>query len=370
MVERYKVDETNSTRVDEAALKDTVTQIFRKVGVPDGDSELAADVLVIADRRGVDSHGVSNQVKVYLNGFDSGDINPRPNWRVVRETPGTATIDSDLGLGIIVGPKAMEIAIEKARNVGVGIVNIGNGHHLGMISYHAMIALSHDMIGICMASCPPTVMPTFGAETNLGTNPIAIAAPADQEAPFVFDAATSVITHNKLGLARRLNQPLLPGWVADENGTPLMEEAPPPPLRPDGHPVALLLPLGSTRELGSHKGYGFAAMVDVMAGILGGAHYGAGPDGTNFGHHLAAYNIEAFMDPGLFKRTMDKYLRMLMSTRPAPGHDRVLYPGLLEAEAERDRNANGIPLHYEVVQWFRDICAEMAIPYTLTEQPT
>ncbi|MCH8109414.1 MAG: Ldh family oxidoreductase, partial [Chloroflexi bacterium] len=150
------------------------------MGVPDKDCELAADVLVTSDLRGVDSHGVSNMLRVYVNGYNEGSLNPRPNWRILRETPATANIDSDTGLGIIVVPKAMEIAIEKAKKVGVGMVTIRNARHLGMASYHAMMALEHDMIGTCMTSCPPGVLPTFGAEPRLGTNPIALAAPADK----------------------------------------------------------------------------------------------------------------------------------------------------------------------------------------------
>ena len=367
MLERFKVKEEDAIRVQEAPLRDTVTRIFRKMGVPDSDCELAADVLVVADLRGVDSHGVSNMLRAYVRGYNDGQINPRPNWRVVRETPATATIDSDTGLGIIVTPKAMQIAIEKARNVGVGMVTVRNARHLGMASYHALMALEHDMIGLCMTSCPPSVVPTFGAQAMLGTNPIALAAPAGEEPPFVFDAAMSAIAGNKLGLARRLETDLLGGWVADSDGTPIMEEVAPPVPGHESRASPNLLPLGSTRELGSHKGYGMACIVDILGGILTGGGYGANPGRPNFGHSVAAYRIDAFMDVGDFKRTMDEWLRMLKSTRPAKGHDRVLYPGMPEAEAEADRRANGIPLHTEVVQWFRDICAELSIPYILTD---
>ena len=191
MLEQFKVRKTDAIMVREASLRETVTSIFEKMGVGESDSVLATDVLVKADMRGVETHGVSNMLRAYVTGYGSGGINPSPNWRVVRETPATATVDSDRGLGIIVVPKAMEIAIEKARKVGVGMVAIRNGRHLGMASYHAMMALEHDMIGTCMTSCPPVVLPTFGAEPRLGTNPIAVAAPADKEPPFVFDAATS-----------------------------------------------------------------------------------------------------------------------------------------------------------------------------------
>ena len=367
MLEQFKVKEADAVKVREAPLRETVTSIFKKMGVNDSDSALATDVLVKADMRGVDTHGVSNMLRSYVTGYGSGELNPTPDWRVVRETPATATIDSDRGLGIVVVPKAMEIAIEKARNVGVGMVTIRNGRHLGMASYHAMMALDHDMIGTCMTSCPPLVLPTFGAEPRLGTNPIALAAPADKEAPFVFDAATSTVAGNKLGLARRNENNLLPGWVADADGEPIMDEVPPPAPGEAGRATSILLPLGSTRELGSHKGYGLGGIVDILGGILSGGGYGANPGRPNFGHYVAAYSIEAFMDTAQFKRTMDEWLQMLRTTPPAKGHERVLYAGLPEAECEEDRGANGIPFHPEVIEWFRDICGELSIPYILTD---
>ena len=367
MLERFKVPERDAVRVEETALRSTVTQVFEKMGVPESDCKLAADVLVTADLRGVDTHGVSNMLRTYVGNYSSGEINPRPNWRILRETPSTANIDSDAGHGIIVVPKAMKIAIDKAKKVGLGMVTIRNARHLGMASYHAMMALEHDMIGMCMTSCPPGVLPTFGAEPILGTNPIALAAPADKEPPFVFDAAMSAVAGNKLGLARRLENSLLPGWIADDDGVPIMEEVAAPDPSQDNRASRRLLPVGSTRELGSHKGYGLMAIVDILGGILSGGGYGANPGRPNFGHVVAAYSIEAFMDTDQFKRTMDEWLQMLKSSKPAKSHERVLYAGLPEAEAELDRRANGIPLHSEVVEWFRDICAELSIPYTLTD---
>jgi LDH2 family malate/lactate/ureidoglycolate dehydrogenase len=337
------------------------------MNVPENDCARAADVLVKADLRGVETHGVSNMLRVYVNGYNGGTINPRPNWRVLRETPSTANIDSDGGLGIIITPKAMEIAIEKASKSGVGIVTIRNSGHLGMASYHAMMALEHDMIGTCMTACPPLVVPTFGAEPRIGTNPIAVAAPANEEPPFVFDAAMCTVAGNKLRLAQRVGRNLLPGWVTRPDGSPAMEEVSPPEsesLRDSG---IWLLPLGSTRELGSHKGYGLMAIVEVLGGILSGGGYVGVPGITTFGHYVAAYDIEAFMDASEFKSTMDDWVRMLQSTKTAPGHDRVLYPGLPEAEVEADRTANGIPLHPEVIEWFQSICAELSLPFTLAK---
>ena len=227
-MDTFKLKEEDTVRVTEGNLRETAVSIFEKMGVPRDDCRLAADAMVTADLRGVASHGVSNILQKYVLAYQKGLTNPRPQWRILRESPAIASIDSDGGLGIIIAPKAMEIAIEKARNVGLGMVTMRNGRHLGMASYHAMLALKHDMIGMCMTSVGPGMLPTFGAEPRLGTNPIAVAAPADKEAPFVFDAATTVIATNKLTLARRLGIKMPPGWVADANGTPIMEEMDPP----------------------------------------------------------------------------------------------------------------------------------------------
>ena len=354
MLEQFRVNLDEAEFVQSEDLKATVAGIFEKMGVEPADAQLGADVLVLADLRGVDSHGVSNMLKSYITGYQNGQINPRPNWKIVRETPATANIDSDTGLGTIVAPKAMNIAIEKAKNGGVGMVTIGNARPLGMASYHSLMAVEHDMIGVCMTSCPPSVVPTFGAEPRLGTNPIAIAAPAKTEPPFVFDAATSSVAGNKVHIARRLGVKMEPGWLAAEDGTPIMVEADPP----DKY---TLLPLGATRELGSHKGYGLSCMVDIMAGLLTGVGYGAVPGRPNFGHYVAAYSIDAFTDVDSFKEMMDEWMQMMKSTKPAPGHDRVMVAGQPEAEVEAVRRVDGIPLHPDVTDGIRDTCAELSV---------
>jgi|TARA_B100001146_G_scaffold143007_1_gene125468 LDH2 family malate/lactate/ureidoglycolate dehydrogenase len=355
MLEQFKVSHDDAEFVQGDDLKKTIAGIFEKLGVNSVDALLAADVQVLADLRGVDSHGVSNMLKSYITGYQEGSINPRPNWKVVRETPSTATVDSDKGLGTIITPKAMDIAIQKAKNVGVGMVTIGNARHLGMASYHAMLALPHDMIGICMTSCPPQVLPTFGAEPRLGTNPIAIAVPAKNEPPFVFDVATSSVAVNKIRIAARLGAEIPGGWMAREDGSPIMESG----LAPEKF---TLLPLGADREGGSHKGYGFSCMVDILAGVLTGFGYGAVPGRPNFGHMVAAYSIDAFTDVEPFKAEMDEWLQMMKSTKPAPGHDRVLVAGQPEAEVEVVRRDEGIPLHPDVADWIRDTCGEMSVP--------
>ena len=357
MLESFVLKEEDAVRVRHEDLRTTTSSIFEKMGVPPMDAAVAADVLVLADLRGVDSHGVSNMLRSYVTGYTNGTINPTPDWKILRERPSTANIDSDLSLGIIMAPKAMDIAIAKAKQTGVGIVTMGRAGHVGMAAYHAMLALPHDMVGICLSGTPPQVLPTFGAEPRLGTNPIAVAVPTNEESPFVLDIATSVVAINKFRIAKRLGATIPGGMLADMEGTPIMEAG----LVPDEF---LGLPTGALRELGSHKGYGLACVVEILTTVLGGFGFAArntrqSPGG--FAHYVAAYDIDAFTSVPEFKQTMDDFLQTLKTTKPAPGHERVLVPGQIEAEATEDRISQGIPLHKEVVEWFRGTCAELGL---------
>lgn len=357
ILERFKVPPQDQVLVSEAALRRTTTEIFEKLGVTPEDAADAADVLTMTDLRGVETHGVSNMLRAYVRDYRAGKLDPRPGWTIEREAPGTAVIDAGKRLGIIVGPKAMRLAIEKARKVGVGIVTVHNSGHFGAIGHFAMQAAQADMVGACFTAAGLHVVPTFGAKPLLGTNPIALAAPARREAPMLFDAATSAIAGNKIRLAMRIGSPLLAGWVTDKEGTPIMEEK--PVFDRDDFYQA---PLGGTREQGSHKGYGFALMAEVLATVLAGALPTMLAPGSGSKNQFAAYNIEAFTDLGRFKDTMDEMLRTLRTAAPAPGQERVLYPGLSEAEEAAHRRAHGIPLHKEVIEWFGECTREMGLP--------
>lgn len=348
-------------RVPETALREAVRLLFEKMGVPDADSRRASDVLVTADLRGVESHGVSNMLRKYVRDYKAGVLNPAPSWKVVRESAATASIDCDRGLGIIMAPRAMELAIEKAKKTGIGMVTMKNVGHMGMVSYYAMQALPHNMIGVAMTSTAPEVVPTFGKEPRLGTNPIALAAPAGTEAPFVYDAATSVISSNKIGLARRTGAKLAPGWVADEKGVPQMREVDADISGYGGSEKPSLLPLGSTPGLSSHKGYGLGGVVEILSGILAGAGASA-VAGKRYAHMVAAYDVNAFMDAAQFKNDMDEWLRALCATTPSEGCAEVLYPGLPEARCEKENREKGIPLHPEVLEWFRAASKELSVP--------
>jgi LDH2 family malate/lactate/ureidoglycolate dehydrogenase len=320
------------------------------------DAADAADVLTMADVRGVETHGVSNMLRNYVRDYKAGKLDPRPGWKVLREAPATAVIDAEKRLGVIVGPKAMRLAMDKARKTGVGAVTVFNSGHFGAIGHYAMQAAQQDMVGVCFTGAGLSVVPTFAAKPLLGTNPIALAAPARNEAPMLFDAATSAIAGNKIRLAMRIGSPLLAGWVTDKDGTPIMEEKP-----VFDRDDIFQLPLGGTREQGSHKGYGFALMAEVLSTMLAGALPTMLVPGSGSKNHFAAYDIKAFTDLEQFKTNMDDMLRTLRTAQPAPGNERVLYPGLSEHEEAIERRAHGIPLHKEVIQWFNETTAEMGL---------
>jgi LDH2 family malate/lactate/ureidoglycolate dehydrogenase len=243
----------------------------------------------------------------------------------------------------------------------VGVVTVYNSGHFGAIGHYAMQAAERDMVGVCFTAAGLSVVPTFASKPLIGTNPIALAAPAGREAPMLFDAATSAIAGNKIRLAMRVGSPLLPGWVTDKDGVPIMEEKPVFD-REDIYQA----PLGGTREQGSHKGYGFALMAEVLATVLAGALPTMLAAGSGSKNHFAAYHIEAFTDLARFKDTMDQMLRTLRTAQPLPGQDRVLYPGLSEHEEVEARRASGIPLHREVIQWFAETADELGIARLVT----
>ena len=351
MLKHFLVPEADQVLVSETAARAGMAALFRAMNVSPEDSDLAADVLIEADLRGCESHGVSNMVRRYVEMYADGRLNPRPNVQVVRESAVSATLDADLGIGLHVGPKAMEMAIEKAEQYGMGAVGVQRCGHVGMLAYYPMQALPHDMIGVCMVSAGGGIMvPTYGSEPAFGTHPIAWAAPADEMPPFVFDVATTQVAANKLGLTRRIGSKLEPGWICGLDGKPIME-----PVDTPDYGNFHMLPLGGTRENGSHKGYGFAMIADIMSGILSGNGPGVFAGGVSTSQFVMAFKIDAFLDVASFKQDMDRLLHRLADMQPAPGCERVYYAGLMEHEEAEQRRNNGIPYHREVVEWFNGV---------------
>jgi LDH2 family malate/lactate/ureidoglycolate dehydrogenase len=354
MLERFHVPDNIAVRVKQEDMRATVEEIFQAMGMPEADAQQAADVLMYADIRGIESHGVSNMMRSYVANFKEGKINPTPRPQIIFEAPAVATLDSDRGHGLVIGPQAMQMAIERANTYGISAITVTNGVHFGAAAYHAAMALDYDMIGLAMTTGGVSVAPVYGAKAMVGLNPLAIAVPTKSEPPFIFDAAMSSVAGNKIRLAQRLGVNVLPGWIAEKDGTPIMDE------RPIPHDW-IMLPLGGTREIGSHKGYSLAVMIEVLCSVLGNG--GAGPfRRRGASHHFVAYKISAFCDLDTFKQDMDEYLRGLQETPTAPGHDRVVYAGLPEHEEAAKRLHKGIPYHPEVIEWFRGITAELGLP--------
>ncbi|MEK9659082.1 MAG: Ldh family oxidoreductase [Chloroflexota bacterium] len=357
-MDAFKPKPEDIVHVSAEALRPALEGLFRSAGEPEEAAQRAADVLLQADLRAVESHGVSNMMKIYLDEYAEGTLVARAQWEVERERAATATINANLAHGLVIAPIAMQMAIEKARAGGLGAVTVHNAGHLGMAAYHAMLALPEDMVGVCMTAAGASVLPTFGREPRLGTNPIAIAAPAGSERPFVLDMATSVVPVNKVRNTRRAGHLLPAGIIAGADGTPILE----PVAVPDPF---LLLPLGSARASGSHKGYGLAAAVETLCSILSGAGYATVLPRTYYRHFLMAINIDAFTEISRFKELMDGYIRDLHATPPAAGHERVLVAGEPEWDSHAERSRDGIPLHKDVVAWLRAECATRAVPLSI-----
>ena len=360
MLERFQVPEADKVIVREERVRSATEAVFRKLGLGASDAARAAEIMVLSDLRGHESHGVSNMLRRYVFDYGTGHINPDPQIRTLRESAVTATWDGDGGLGLQTGPWAMELAMEKAAKYGIGSVAVQNTRHLGMLAYYPLMAAKRDMIGVCMASAGGQLMvPIFGAEPRFGTHPMAWSAPARKMPPFVLDMATSQVAGNKLDLTRRIGSQLAPGWITKPDGTPIDEPVDVP--EPGDF---FMLPFGGTRERGGHKGYGIAVIVDIMSGILSGNRAGYFAN-DRYSQFVMAFNVEAFMDVDQFKDDMDEWMETLANTPPAPGHDRVLYAGLWEAEEEERRRANGIPYHREVIDWFNGISGELDLEFQL-----
>jgi L-2-hydroxycarboxylate dehydrogenase (NAD+) len=349
-------------------LFDFTKTVLQKIGCPANDADTATKVLLSADLRGIDSHGVA-RLSGYVRLWEVKRINTIPTIKVLHETPSTAVVDGDSGLGLVVAPIAMHLAIEKAKNVGTGWVSVQNSNHFGIAGYHAMMALPHDMIGIALTNASPLVAPTFSIERLLGTNPICVAIPAGEEPAFIADMATTTAANGKLEILQRKNGVAPIGWVQDKNGD---SSTNPHELKAGG----ALLPLGGDREHGSHKGYALGAIVDIFSAILSGANYGpwvppfpayvAMPDeqpGKGIGHFFGAMRIDAFRPANDFKKHMDKWIRRFRSAKTTEGRQKVLIPGDPEREIEGFRMKNGIPLLKPVIEDLKFLAEKWEIQF-------
>lgn len=350
----------------ETRLRDFTKNVFLKMGCSPADADLAADVLLRSDLRGIDSHGVA-RLSGYIRLWEKERINATPDIQIVHETPTTATIDGDGGLGLVVAPFAMKVAMEKAAIYGTGWVAVKNSNHFGIAGYHALLAVEKDMIGISMTNASPLVAPTYANERLLGTNPMCYAFPAGKYPPVVVDMATAAAANGKLEIAQRANQPIPAGWAQDKNGKGSTD---PNELKAGGS----LLPLGSDKDHGSHKGYGLSATVDILTAVLSGANYGpwvppfvsfleppSDPVGAGIGHFFGAMRVDGFRPAEEFKQHLDNWIHRFKSAKTVDPAKQVIIPGEPEYAFEQERKVSGIPLIDAVVDDLNQLADKLKI---------
>jgi len=350
--------------IDAAALESFARTVLTRAGAPADQAADAAAILLWANLRGVDTHGVRNLRRLYVERMLNGDINPAPTFRVEQETPVTARVDGDRGLGLAVGPWAMRLAIQKAKSSGVGIVAVNHSHHYGAAGAHAWMALEHGMIGVSLTAHMSAegseigVVPTFAKRPMLSTNPIAVAVPTGVEEPWVLDMATSITPYNRVIMYHETGRTLPLGWALDAHGQPTTD----PML------AKQLPPLGGTREMGGHKGYGLSVMVQILCSMLSGGWEPGGARGYHQqgdSHFFAAINVEAFRPLADFKAGMDAMIDAFHQAEPLDPAQPVMVAGEPEAKTLRRRAAAGIPLPPNVVEDMHALAQQFDVPIAL-----
>jgi LDH2 family malate/lactate/ureidoglycolate dehydrogenase len=334
-------------------MHEFMRQAFIAAGVPPEDAKVCADVLIESDKRGIDSHGVGRLKPIYLDRIKEGIQFVKTNFEIIRETPSTAVIDGHDGMGHVIGVRSMNMAIEKAKKCGLGMVAVRNSTHYGIAGYYALMAAKENMICFTGTNARPSIAPTFGVENMLGTNPLTIGFPTDEEFPFVIDCATSITQRGKIEHYARINKAMPAGWVIDGKGNAVTD--PGIALKGLVAGTCALTPVGGIGdELAGYKGYGWATVVEVLSAALQGGSFlktltGIGADGSHqpyhLGHWFIAIKIEAFTDPADFKKISGDILRQLRASKKAEGQSRIYTAGEKEYIAWLDRSKNGIPLN-------------------------
>lgn len=357
---------------DSNSLKQFSYDVFRAVGCSKADALTAAEVLSQADLRGVDSHGVA-RLSGYVRLWEKGRLRTTPNMEITHETPSTAVLDADLAMGLVSAQHGMQIAIKKAKVAGSGWVAIKNSNHFGIAAAHSMLALEDDMIGFAMTNASPLVAPTFSKSKLLGTNPISVAIPTHQQPPLVIDMATTPAANGKLEVLQRAGKDVPQGWAQDSEGNASTDAA---ILKKGG----AMLPLGSDREHGSHKGYCLGAWVDIFSGVLSGANYGPWVPpfvaflepleqlvGEGLGHFVGVWRVDAFRPADEFKKHMDKWIQAFRTATPV-GKERVQIPGDPERNLTKQRLTEGVPLQAQVIEDLQQLAEKLDIAFCLSEK--
>ena len=352
----YSITHDSRRRFRAADLVQLTSRVLVAFSVPEGDAAVAAEVLIDADLSGIESHGIAHLPwhPGYAPGFQRGLINPKPEVKILRDSPVAATWDADGGLGVLVATKAMHACIAKAEATGIGMIALTNGRHFGAAGYYARIAAERDMIGMAMCNVPPLAVASGSLDRAFGTNPIAFAAPVLDDLPFLLDIATTAVAGGKLEIAQRQGKGIPAGWAVDANGA---DSDDPTILRKAG----ALQPLGSYVETSSHKGYGLGIMVDILTGVLPGMGSAIFEGAKMQGQWFSAWRIDAFRDVGEFKADMKRMVDHLRGLRPRPGVESVLVAGDPEAQARDERSRLGIPLDSETIEQVAALAEELGI---------
>lgn len=347
-------------------LKQFMFDTFVAVGVPEVDAQTCSEVLISSDLRGIESHGIG-RLKMYYDRIKKGIQMPVTNFEVVRDAPAVAVVDGHDGMGHVIAVKAMQMAIEKARKYGLGSVAVRNSSHFGIDGYYPLMAIKAGMAGMSFTNARPSISPTFGVQPMLGTNPISFGAPSDEECPFLFDGATSIVQRGKYEVLSRLEKDGQPGWAIDDQGQDIIDAN--RVLKGLGEDTASLLALGGAGEvLGGHKGYGLATMVEIFsAAFQNGAFLhtliGINDDGSTrpnrLGHFFLAFNIESYVDLKDFKKTTGDILRQLRASTKKPGSPRIYTAGEKEYELEKLNRVRGIPIPSGLQKDIKAIQAEL-----------
>jgi L-2-hydroxycarboxylate dehydrogenase (NAD+) len=348
-------------RYDASALRQFIEAVLEHYGLSSADAQLGARAISDADLSGVDTHGIANfPVHLqYAKGLQSGSVQPRPEMKVLRDSPVAASWDSGRGLGPVVACHAMTAAIDKARNTGIGMITVRNGCHCGAIGYYARMAAEHDMIGMVMSHSIASSFPPGGTEPVAGTNPIAFAAPVEGSHPLSLDMATTLAAGLNLRVAQRRGVDIPPGWAVDKDGKASTSAY----VREEG---GSLLYLGATPEGGGYKGYGLAMMVEVVSGILSGTGSGLWQTYTpawQQGQWFAAWRIDAFIDPVEFKAEMKRMADHIRGTRPVEGQGPVAVPGDRSATLRAERGRLGVPLDAHIIDHCCKLGEQAGVPF-------
>ncbi|MDD3031741.1 MAG: Ldh family oxidoreductase [Candidatus Caldatribacteriota bacterium] len=360
--------ENGITWVDFNTLNNFITDVFKKMGLDNNDAEIASDVLISANKVGMDSHGIDRLKTYYYDKLNSGIVNKETNIEIINNQLTTAVVDGHGGIGLVIGRKSMQLAIEKAKKYGLGMVAVRNSNHYGFAGYYAQMAIDNEMIGITGTNTPPYVAPTFGIENLLGTNPFTFGLPTDEDFPFIIDCATTVTALGKVQLYEKLNKDLPHGWVMDNSGKTMTDA------KKAHHDImnkkASLLPLGGIgEENAGYKGYGYSTVVEILSAALQEGDYldkivvkeKDKNSNKSIGHFFIAINIRSFIEVDKFRHIAGNIVRGLRNSKKAPGVERIYTAGEKEHLTWLERKDKGVPVNKKMQEQILIIKEELGL---------